>query len=540
MAEKKKWAFLYLFVAAFCFALSGIPFLLGVWFPFLWAVLALGVGAFSFWIYLNMAQIIDFLNAKSTKNGMSNGVTILIGFLVLIGINFLSVRYNKSWDITKDRVNSLSEESIQLIDELQEPVSIVGYYQGKQHAAERMVLKRIFKLYENINNQMIKTDLLDAHTAPSANADLTAEDFNKIVVVVKQGERTERVGDPISEESITTALIRLRTQTHSQVYFTMGHGERSAADTTGYGISQLKQLMESRGFKVSDLSLFNAADGKIPEDAALLAIVGPKRSFLSKEMEMLKAYVNAGGKVLFAIDPEAEVDFSNLFGEWGLEYNKSFVATFQSVMPLIVLGTEFNATSPITEKMANAQTIFPLSGAWVGDLDHSEFSYEPLVKTNEYSFSVKSPQDIQRVMEQAQATGQIQGQIFDLAALITKKPKGVNPLDPHGLEAAENESFLEEEKKKEDAEGFMSVVFADSDFLSNEYILSGFNKDLILNSMTYLSGQKDLISIRPNEAQPTTIKLTPTGFNVASLFGLSVPLLFLVLTFVFWIRRRAM
>lgn len=536
----KKWAFLYLFVSAFCFALAGIPFLLGVWFPILYGVVALGVGSFGAWIYFNREHLIEFLNARSTKNGMSNGAIIFVGFLVLIGINFLSVRYNKSWDITKDQVNSLSEESYKVLDELQEPVNIVGYYQGKQHASQRMILKRIFRLYENAGSQKVTTELLDAHTAPSASVDLTADDFNKIVVVVKQGEKSERVLEPISEESITTALIRLRTQTHSQVYFTMGHGERSISDETSYGLSQLKQLLESRGFKVSDLSLFNAPEGKVPEDASVLVIMGPKKDFLAKEMDVLLEYIQRGGKVFLALDPEAEVNFSKLFKDWGVEYKRHFVASFQSVMPLIVLGSVYDEESPITHKMNNAQTIFPLSGSWEGDLEHESFQYEPLVKTNEYSFSVRSPQEIQRVMEQAQAAGQIEGQIFDLGVLITKRPKKANPLDPHGLEAQEQESFLKPEDKEGNPEGFMSILFADSDFASNEYIVAGFNKDLALNALTYLSGQKDLITIRPNEAQPTTIKLSPTGFSVASLFGLSVPFVFLVLTFVFWIRRRAM
>ncbi|MCO5113331.1 MAG: GldG family protein [Bdellovibrionaceae bacterium] len=535
----KKWAFLYLFVAAFCLALAGIPFLLGVWFPFLYLVVVLGLASFGAWVYYNRSQLVEFLGARSTKNGMSNGAIIFLGFLVLIGINFLSVRYNKSWDITKDQVNSLSAESFKVLDELDEPVSIIGYYQGKQHAAQRMVLKRIFKLYENAGVSKVKTELLDAHMAPSASADLTAEDFNKIVVVVKQGDKTERVAEPISEESITTAMIRLKTQIHSQVYFTMGHGERSPGDESGFGVSHLKQLLESRGFKVSDLSLFNAPDGKVPADASVLVIMGPKKDFLSKEMEILQEYVQRGGKLFVALDPEAEVNLSALFKPWGLEYNKHFVASFQSVMPLIVIGSEFDGGSPITDKFSNAQVLFPLSGSWTGDLEHETFQYEPLVKTNEYSFSVQAPQEIQRVMEEAQATGQIQGQVFDLGVMVTRRPEKPNPLDPHGVEAKDNESFLKDEKEG-DPESFISVLFADSDFVSNEYIFNGFNKDLALNALTYLSGQKDLITIRSNEAQPTTIKLSPTGFNVASLFGLSVPFVFLVLTFVFWIRRRAM
>lgn len=535
----KKWAFLYLYLAAFCFALSGIPFLLGAWYPFLYLILAGGVVSFGAWIYIHRDQLLDFLKAKSTKNGLSNGATILLGFFILVGVNFISVRYNKSIDITKDQVNTLSNESLSVVDELSEPVQIIAYYQGKQHAQERIILKKIFNLYEKASAN-VTSKVLDAHSDPSASEHLTPEDFNKLVVLIKQNDKVERVADPISEESITTAMIRIKTQSFSQVYFTMGHGERSISDESGFGLSQLKGLLESRGFKASELSLFNAPDGKIPEDAAAVVIMSPKKDFLAKEIEVLKAYEAKGGKILLALDPEAEVNISPLAKDWGVTYNRNFVASFQSIMPLIVIGSEFSSHSAITEKLKSAQVLFPLAGSLTSDAENDNFTYDSLVRTNEYSFSVKSPQEIEKVMTEAQSTGRIQGQIFDLGAVITKKPAPVNPLDPHGMEAAENESFLNTKEDEGKPEEFMAIFFTDSDFASNEYIFNAFNKDLILNSMVYLSGQKDLITIRPNEAQPTTIKLSPTGFNVASLFGLSVPFLFLVLTVVFWIRRRAM
>lgn len=540
-SQWKKWAFLYLIIAFFGFALAGIPFLLGAWYNFLYIPLVGAIFSFSAWIYLNRLNLFDFFRAKSTKNGLSNGAAILLGLLVLIGINFLAVRYNKSVDITKDRINSLSQESIEVLQELQTPVVIKAFYQGQQHATARISLKRIFNLYEK-NSEMISYEILDAHSDPSASEYLSPEDHNRLVVLVEQNDKKERVGDPISEESITTAIIRLRTQSDSQIYFTMGHGERSLSDETGHGLSELKYVLESRGIRTSELSLFNAPSGQVPQDAAALVIFGPKKSFLQKELDILMDYTSQGGRVLIALDPESEADFSKIFSEWGVSYEKKFVASLQSVAPLIVIGSEFEPGYAVTDKFNNAQVLFPLSGSFVQDSEDVSYTYQSFVKTNQYSFSVNTPQEVNRIMSEIQSTGQMQGQSFELAVEVAKKPKEINPLDPHGFEAADHahEHGHDHEAGEDEEEGFKALLFADADFASNEYLPAGYNKDLSLNALVYLSGQKDLITIHPNEAKPTTIKLTPTGFNVASLFGLCIPLVFLVLAVLFWFKRRTM
>ena len=91
----------------------------------------------------------------------------------------------------------------------------------------------------------------------------------------------------------------------------------------------------------------------------------------------------------------------------------------------------------------------------------------------------------------------------------------------------------------EPAEGARLVVFGDSDFASNEYIDSFRNKDLFVNSVNWLLGDVEQISLRPNVARATRHQFTMDDFQTLqsiSLFLLPEAIA-VVGVFAWWTRR---
>ncbi len=82
------------------------------------------------------------------------------------------------------------------------------------------------------------------------------------------------------------------------------------------------------------------------------------------------------------------------------------------------------------------------------------------------------------------------------------------------------------------------MIFGDSDFVSNKSIAQGLNRDLALNSFSFLAQEDDLISIRPK--QPKGTQLMMTKYTQLGLVGAGVglPLILLILGGVVWFRRR--
>jgi len=115
-------------------------------------------------------------------------------------------------------------------------------------------------------------------------------------------------------------------------------------------------------------------------------------------------------------------------------------------------------------------------------------------------------------------------------------------LDPSNGAAgdAANPSAAGESGAESAAKPARLVVYGDSDFASNELLESYRNRDLFLNSVNWLAGDVEAISIRPNRSRASRFQLSQEQFTTIrslSLFVLPQALGILgVLTW--WTRRR--
>jgi len=82
-------------------------------------------------------------------------------------------------------------------------------------------------------------------------------------------------------------------------------------------------------------------------------------------------------------------------------------------------------------------------------------------------------------------------------------------------------------------------VFGDNEFAANQYIENFFNRDFIMNSIDWLAGQANAISIRPRTLRASRFSLTIAEFD--AVFVLSVlllPELLLLIGIAVWWERR--
>ena len=84
------------------------------------------------------------------------------------------------------------------------------------------------------------------------------------------------------------------------------------------------------------------------------------------------------------------------------------------------------------------------------------------------------------------------------------------------------------------------VVFGDSDFAANEYVDSYLNRDLFVNTVNWLMGDVEAISIRPNLSRASSFQLSQEEFfTIRSLSLFVFPELIAALgVFAWWSRRN--
>jgi ABC-type uncharacterized transport system involved in gliding motility auxiliary subunit len=83
------------------------------------------------------------------------------------------------------------------------------------------------------------------------------------------------------------------------------------------------------------------------------------------------------------------------------------------------------------------------------------------------------------------------------------------------------------------------VVFGDSSFGSNRFIVIGGNKDLFLNTVSWLAGEEERIVLRPQEKRTSRLPLTEQQQYGIVFFSVNLlPLLIVGLGFSVWAVRR--
>src|SRR5690606_27617818 len=111
------------------------------------------------------------------------------------------------------------------------------------------------------------------------------------------------------DRDVQQALNRLAREERT-VYLTVGHGElndRGAQRETD-SLFALESLLGYYNYDMRQLGLQEGLARGVPEDAAMVVVLGPERPFLDAELQTLDRYLTGGGSVLLALEPGS--DFS--------------------------------------------------------------------------------------------------------------------------------------------------------------------------------------------------------------------------------------
>ena len=74
-----------------------------------------------------------------------------------------------------------------------------------------------------------------------------------------------------------------------------------STNTERAGFSQARDQMDKANYEVKELLL--AQQAKVPDDAAVVIVPGPKTDLFPQEMAALDAYIARGGKAFFMATP---------------------------------------------------------------------------------------------------------------------------------------------------------------------------------------------------------------------------------------------
>lgn len=509
--------------------ITTVMFVLGGWLPVLYIFFVLFILGIALSLIIDHKVYLSLLLMRTTKNGMSMGISLLIGLVFFTALAYLSLRFEKSIDITEEKINSLSPQTTQILDNLKTDMRVTVFYKGGLGKQKKEIIKKNFFLFKK-RSRKIKDYYYDVHLknklAQEYLNELSNKDKEDIFVFMEYKGKKVLVAPPFDEEQITTAIIKATRREENTIYFLSGHKERELSEKSGVGISELGAALADSSFKVKTWNF--VTDGLLPEDVSLLIIAGPDIPFLEKEIHWLEQYLQKGGKMILALDPDKKHNLKMFLKKFGVDYRSRYildvVAGSLGLGKLSTIGIYYDTSSPVTKSFrARLMSIFYITSDLKTIPGSEAFSFTELVRTDARTVSVS---DVKKNLEEGETSSHT-------VALLVEENKAHKKTD----ETKKNE--VKKSGKEGKSSSMKLAVFGDSDFLSNELInIRGINRDLILNTISYLVDELDLVSIRPKRFKPTKLILKTFDKKATLAYAVVLPILFFIFSFIIWFRRN--
>ena len=298
-----------------------------------------------------------YTSKKFKKISEVIGSSFLI-FCILCVINHLFYKNPKGWDLTKYKQNSLSPETVNILNNLESLPEIFVFSRKQNKGA----IEALFNMYK-LEKSGFKISYIDAELRPDL---LKKFHISKVpTILFKNGFREKRVFSS-SEAVVTNALVTVMRKKDPLIYYSMGHQEADPFERGKDGVSHLIKLLEKSLFQVRPIHL--ASLEEIPEKVDSLIIWGPREGFHENELKTLDLFLKRGGKLLIGMDPDFGTtdklkNLRNLISNWGLKINNDLVvdslnhyAGSKGSIPLI---KKFSKDDPLTKDF-KGPLFFPL------------------------------------------------------------------------------------------------------------------------------------------------------------------------------------
>lgn len=483
------------------------------------ALLALGVLFIALYVYARPAEVRQAVSSRGVRYG-SNALVITLAFIGIVGvINFLGSRYTYRWDLTANKSNSLSQETIKVLKGLKEPVKATAFFTPNAQAGQPDVPNRL-KLYA-AQSDKFTYQFIDPEAQPQIANDYKIQ-FDG-TIVLERGTRRENVLTP-DESGLTNALLKVSQDTQPSIYFTTGHGEHSPDDTGTNGYSIVKSALETDNYKVAVLDL-KTITATLPADTSGLVIAGPRLPFEPQEVKQVQDYLANGGHVFILADPQVDAGLDSLLAAWGLKLRNDYVIDpkygffGQAQVPVI----QTYSTHDITKDLTGLSSFFPgirsmgtVTATITGTTATSLFS------SSDQSWGETDFNSIKNQNPQYDAATDTKGPL-DLAYAVQGSGDKAGRLIVIG-----NSTFV--------TSGTLNARVTVGG--QQAQVQSG-NGQIFVNAIHWLANQADLISIPPQAPSNTQMFLTgEQSLFVTVTSSLLLPAAMLLIGALVWWRRR--
>lgn len=470
---------------------------------------------------------------KRFRYGSFSTVMVILAVCLFVVVNMVSDQLNISRDLTRDQIFTLSQGSINVVQDVDRDIRIYSLWTTGN---ENFLFQQLLFEYANHSNHITVSNR-DPLLHPLFVESFAQPDepiaTGSIIVVGPDRHRVVHAADLVStqfdmqtwqnrvvsfdvEPQVTNAIHYVMQETTPVIYRVVGNNEFRLPDA-------LIQEMEMAGYEIREINLLMY---DVPEDADLLFITLPEtgRDWSPDQAERILNYLENDGRAIFVLGyrgtrfpnmDEVLAAFGIRVGDYIViegDTNNFFGNTPTMLLPDII-------SQEITEGMMEREfrpLIVQSTGIDTLEMRRSGTVIEPLLRTSSHAYGRTDP----------------------TITAITRTPDDV--AGPFDIAVAVEDSFFMIGTNE-----LMTtrIVAIGSEFILEEMLnaqLGGANWNFLMNSLSWLREEPARIFIR-GQAPPATMPLMMSQAHAGMIALLSVvvlPLSFGIIGLIIWLRRR--
>ncbi len=512
----------------------------------------------------NINRFKDVQRSRTILSEVPSIFTLMITMVVFVALYLIAVNYpddlSADWGETEGM--KLSEQSQRVIDKIDSEVRIKIFETEENlknwdmynlQVGEKLV--KLLKNYDRASDKL-KVEFIDYRTHQNllqyyvrrfsmpvgreslslviekVNPDGSPTGNKEDVRIVRQRdlifkplevlERTR--AEFIAEAKITGKITSLFTKSRVIGYLE-GHGERGLEDINKDGMSRIGDALKMDNYEL--VSINTKVENAIPVGVELIMVNGPTAPLFPHEISLIENYLKRGGDILAFIDPKTDLNqtnFDELLEKWGLDIDDNGMV-YEELSQNVAFGKTYQRRGvehivnyiehPVTEPLIQDRSpvFFSLTRAIDKVQNPPEGAkYETLLTTSDKAL-IGMPTEEGVVIKRKDAP-------FNVGMYVEI------PVDKNV------------EKKISDKTSIM--VYGDSDFLQNQRIMFMPNsKDLVLNSVNYITGETSRIAIRPRIAKIREMVINvEEGVMILLFYSIFIPAIIAFAGILYNVRRK--
>jgi ABC-type uncharacterized transport system involved in gliding motility auxiliary subunit len=476
----------------------------------------IGVIMCAMYVAFDPTQVGRMLTGKGTFFAATAGGLGLVLVVAVGAVDYVAAaKVPKQWDLTKNKIYTLSDDTQKTVKGLTQEVHAYAFYTStdKEFGAVKDLLDR----YHDLNAKMFLPEFVDPDKSPAKVKEMGIKKDSGPALVLEVGHQQDKV-QQISEEGLTNAVIKLSHGGEKKIYFTIGHGEADIKDTEARGYAEVIKALENEGVKTGTINLLDSQD--LPPDIQALVVAGPQKAFPPQEAKVLTDYLRLGGHLLVALDPQIDTGLEGVLKTYEIQLNNDEVIDPFSKMVgadlNIPVVSQYAHDSPITKDFTES-TIYPEARSLTALNDPDEARPLALATTNP---SAWGETDFAML---AQGKANPEGKLKGALALAMSVTKTIAPASP-GKRSPETRI----------------VAIGNSSFANNRWSRQVGNQDFFMNCVSWLTDSTDRITIRPRSRDASHLAMNQQQSTLVQFFAIDVlPVMLLAVGIAIWRVRRS-